>query len=67
MARTRVRHPPEPPEIGTLGWPGGADLDPDVLYSTIRNEPIELAGAGPTSIHPMRSDMRRGQARTRRA
>ncbi|MES1244327.1 MAG: DUF2442 domain-containing protein [Acidobacteriota bacterium] len=30
------------PELGTVCWPGGADLDPDVLYATLTGKPIEL-------------------------
>lgn len=30
------------PESGTVCWPNGADLDPDVLYSRLTGIPISL-------------------------
>jgi hypothetical protein len=28
-------------DSGTVGWPGDADLDPDVLYALVTGQPIE--------------------------
>ncbi len=34
------------PELGTICWPGGADLDPDVLYARATGKPIDVSRSG---------------------
>ena len=40
FARVRVD-----PELGTIVWPNGADLDTDVLYARVTGKPIEEGNA----------------------
>ena len=41
FARVRVD-----PELGTIAWPNGADLDPDVLYAELTGTAIERSSTG---------------------
>ncbi len=37
------------PELGTIEWPNGADLDPDVLYSKITGQEISSSAESAVS------------------
>ena len=37
------------PELGTVCWPSGADLDPDVLYGLVTGIPPSVSKATPPS------------------
>ncbi len=38
------------PDVGTICWPTGADLDPDVLYARITGASIPVFGAKAESV-----------------
>jgi hypothetical protein len=40
------------PELGTIFWPNGADLDPVVLYSLVTGRPIPDYGADAVAEGP---------------
>ncbi|MGA2620640.1 MAG: DUF2442 domain-containing protein [Thermoguttaceae bacterium] len=37
-------------DLGTVCWPSGADLDPDVLYAEVAGQPIAAFGGKPTAV-----------------
>jgi Protein of unknown function (DUF2442) len=38
------------PELGTVRWPNGADLDPDVLYARVTGQPEPRLGRATVEV-----------------
>ena len=49
-------------DLGTVVWPNGADLDPDVLYARVSGEAIPAELGGTTGERPYAVDDREGAA-----
>src|SRR5713101_2214711 len=43
------------PELGTVCWPCGADLDPDVLYAWVKGEPVPDLRSPAADMSPSRT------------
>ena len=42
-------------ELGTICWPCGADLDPDVLYAWVKGEPVPDLRSPTADVSPSRT------------